>query len=419
MMSRKRGEAAERALAALPAPDCSIWSDGSAAGGTSNGGGGAAIILHRENDRRIECLAAAGTHCSSTRAELVAVREALKSLASLPADSLDAIKEIRLCTDSRAWPEVTEPRWPGWSPWGGLSVSLQGVAVDTISHLADLGRTVTGLELYDCTDHTAGSLEPLTRCPGLRELTLSGGVPDTVSLEPLTRCPGLQDLSVTAADLPLLRWQLPEGLERLNVRGPEVTEPRWPEWYWGLSVSLQGVAADTISHLADLGRRVNRLEIYDCHDLTAGSLEPLTRCPGLHWLTLSGGVPDTVSLEPLTRCPELRELTLSGGVPDAVLDSLSGCPGLEYLTLGDRQRPAETAFTAAAVTRLVKSCRELWSLYLHCTADTGRAVLTALKEADLGRNRYGGPRTIRLIVPGELYRQLKSQEGRWIKVWKR
>ncbi|KAF0289387.1 hypothetical protein FJT64_012322 [Amphibalanus amphitrite] len=76
--------------------------DGSAAGGTSNGGGGAAIILHRENDRRIECLAAAGTHCSSTRAELVAVREALKSLASLPADSLDAIKEIRLCTDSRA-----------------------------------------------------------------------------------------------------------------------------------------------------------------------------------------------------------------------------------------------------------------------------------------------------------------------------
>ncbi|KAF0309796.1 hypothetical protein FJT64_019111 [Amphibalanus amphitrite] len=95
-------EAAERALAALPAPDCSIWSDGSAAGGTSNGGGGAAIILHRENDRRIECLAAAGTHCSSTRAELVAVREALKSLASLPADSLDAIKEIRLCTDSRA-----------------------------------------------------------------------------------------------------------------------------------------------------------------------------------------------------------------------------------------------------------------------------------------------------------------------------
>ncbi|XP_043225579.1 uncharacterized protein LOC122383333, partial [Amphibalanus amphitrite] len=172
----------------------------------------------------------------------------------------------------------------------------------------------------DCPDLTAGSLEPLTRCPiKLHTLTLSGGVPDTVSLEPLTRCP---------------------GLERL---------------------------------------------------------------------TLSGGVPDTVSLEPLTRCPGLQYLTLSGGVPDAVLDSLSGCPGLKVLTLGDLQRPAETAFTAAAVTRLVKSCRKLRYLHLHCTADTTRAVLTALKEADLGRRSYGLPRTIYLHVPGELYRQLRSQ----------
>ena len=46
-------------------------------------------------------------------------------------------------------PEVTEPRWPEWKPWfHGLSVSLQGVAADTISHLPDLGRTVTVLEIY-------------------------------------------------------------------------------------------------------------------------------------------------------------------------------------------------------------------------------------------------------------------------------
>ncbi|KAF0300958.1 hypothetical protein FJT64_026659 [Amphibalanus amphitrite] len=265
-------------------------------------------------------------------------------------------------------PEVTEPRWPEWHRWG-LSVSLQGVAADTISYLADLGRTVRLLEIYDCPDHMAGSLEPLTRCRGL------------------------QDLSVTAADLPLLRGQLPEGLSRLNVRGPEVTEPRWPgrSPWGGLSVSLQGVAADTISHLADLGRRVRRLEIYDCSDLTAGSLEPLTRCPELLSLTLSGGVPDTVSLEPLTRCRELWELTLSGGVPDTV--------SLEPLT------------------RLVKSCRELYSLYLHCTADTGRAVLTALKEADLRRSN-GEPRTIYLRVPGELYWQLMSQGGDGVEVRK-
>ncbi|KAF0287480.1 hypothetical protein FJT64_014080 [Amphibalanus amphitrite] len=224
----------------------------------------------------------------------------------------------------------------------------------------------------DCPYLTAGSLEPLTRCPGLRWLTLSGGVP--VSLEPLTRCPELRCLSVTAADLPRLRGQLPEGLECLNVR--------------------------------------------DSPDLTAGSLEPLTRCPKLWNLTLSGGVPDTVSLEPLTRCPGLQYLTLSGGVPDAVLDSLSGCPGLGVLILGDRQRPAETAFTAAAYTRLVKSCRGLRYLFLHCTAETGRAVLTALKEADL-QYSDGEPRIIYLHVPEELYRQLKRQGGGrvWVCQW--
>ncbi|KAF0308836.1 hypothetical protein FJT64_002111 [Amphibalanus amphitrite] len=45
-------------------------------------------------------------------------------------------------------PEVTDPSWPGWDEDGVLSVSLLGVAADTISHLADLGRTVTGLEIY-------------------------------------------------------------------------------------------------------------------------------------------------------------------------------------------------------------------------------------------------------------------------------
>ncbi|KAF0303779.1 hypothetical protein FJT64_024290 [Amphibalanus amphitrite] len=266
-------------------------------------------------------------------------------------------------------------------------------------------------------------------------------------------------LSVSAADLPRLRGQLPEGLKRLNIRGPEVTEPRWPGWdgsglsvslqgvaadtishladlgrtvelleiygpeateqrwpewdEYGLSVSLQGVAADTISHLTDLGQTVKRLEIYDCTDLTAGSLEPLTRCPELQYLTLSGGVPDTVSLEPLTRCPKLLDLILSGGIPDTVLDSLSGCPGLWELTLGDRQRPAETAFTAAAVTRLVKSCRKLYSLCLHCTADTSPGRADRPEGGGPGRDSDGRspyhPVSMSPVV--ELFRQLKSQEG--------
>ncbi|KAF0314139.1 hypothetical protein FJT64_015396 [Amphibalanus amphitrite] len=336
-----------------------------------------------------------------------------------------------------AGPELTKSRWPG-RYGSGLSVSLQGVAADTISHLAtELGSRITLL----VTDAQITTIPSQLRGAIIRvepdTVILPAGVGDSELTELRSSRETVKRLSVSAADLPRLREQLPEGLECLNVRGPEVTEPRWPEWYDDddLSVSLQGVAADTISHLADLGRTVTGLEIYDCSDLTAGSLEPLTRCrqlwyltlsggvpdtvslepltrcPELQYLTLSGGVPDTVSLEPLTRCPELYRLTLSGGVPDAVLDSLSGWPGLKVLTLGDLQRPAETAFTAAAVTRLVKSCRKLEFLYLHCTADTTRAVLTALKKADLGRDSDGRPRTIYLSVPGELYDQLESQGG--------
>ncbi|XP_043240793.1 LRR receptor-like serine/threonine-protein kinase HSL2 [Amphibalanus amphitrite] len=344
-------------------------------------------------------------------------------------------------------PEVTKPRWPGRYEDDGLSVSLQGVAADTISHLAALGRTVTRLEIYDCSDLTTGNLEPLTRCPKLqylnlsggvpdavslepltrcrelRYLTLSGGVPDTVSLEPLTRCPELRYLTLsggvpdTVSLKPLTRCR---ELRYLTLSGgvPDTVslEPltRCPKLS---DLTLSGGVPDTVS-LEPLTRCP---ELYSL-TLSGGvpdtvSLEPLTRCPKLSDLTLSGGVPDTVSLEPLTRCPGLYRLTLSGGVPDAVLDSLSGCPGVQILILGDRQRPAETAFTAAAYTRLVKSCRKLWCLYLHCTADTGRAVLTALKEADL-RYSNGWPRTICLRVPVELYRQLERQGGGRVEVCK-
>ncbi|KAF0306143.1 hypothetical protein FJT64_022282 [Amphibalanus amphitrite] len=338
-------------------------------------------------------------------------------------------------------PEVTEPRWPEWYPWDdGLSVSLQGVAADTISHLADLGRMVRRLEIYDCPALTAGSLEPLTRCRDLGRLTLSGGVPDTVSLEPLTRCPGLWRLTLSGGvpDAVLDSLSGCPGLYYLTLGDRQrpaetaftaaavtrLVESCRELWWLSLHCTADtGRAVLTALKEADLGRHSNGrprtigLIVPDCPDLTAGSLEPLTRCPKLRGLTLSGGVPDTGSLEPLTRCPGLERLTLSGGVPDSVLDSLSGCPGLYYLTLGDRQRPAETAFTAAAVTRLVKSCRKLCHLFLHCTADTTRAVLTALEKANLVRDSDGDHRTIWLHVLGELYDQLKSQEGDGVTVW--
>ncbi|XP_043232766.1 uncharacterized protein LOC122387024 [Amphibalanus amphitrite] len=189
-----------------------------------------------------------------------------------------------------AGPEVTKPRWPGWYG-SGLSVSLQGVAADTISHLAtELGSRITLLVTDAQVTTIPSQLRGAIIRVGPNTIILPAGVGDSELTELRSSRETVERLSVSAADLPLLREQLPEGLERLNVRGPEVTKPRWPvrsPCRGGLSVSLQGVAADTISHLADLGRTVTRLEIYDCTDHTTGSLEPLTRCRGLQDLSVT------------------------------------------------------------------------------------------------------------------------------------
>ena len=85
------------ALALIPDPDCTIWSDGSAKDGTTQGGGGAILELHREG-RTIECMAPAGRVCSSTRAELVAMTEALDRVQELPPASSSLIRNVLLCS---------------------------------------------------------------------------------------------------------------------------------------------------------------------------------------------------------------------------------------------------------------------------------------------------------------------------------
>ena len=97
----RRKEAALAALALIPDPDCTIWSDGSAKEGTIQGGGGAILELHREG-RTLECVAPAGRVCSSMRAELVAMAEALSRLQELPPPSSARIKSVLLCSDSRS-----------------------------------------------------------------------------------------------------------------------------------------------------------------------------------------------------------------------------------------------------------------------------------------------------------------------------
>ncbi|KAF0312001.1 RNA-directed DNA polymerase from mobile element jockey [Amphibalanus amphitrite] len=71
-----RREAARQHLAALPAQATWIWSDGSADAGVRRGGGGAVIFT--ASGETLEVEVAAGGLCSSTRAELFALRAALE-----------------------------------------------------------------------------------------------------------------------------------------------------------------------------------------------------------------------------------------------------------------------------------------------------------------------------------------------------
>ena len=76
-----RRRAAEACLAALPTDATWVWSDGSAEDGVANGGGGATIAVASGETREVRV--PAGALCSSTRAELFALRAALSELRSM------------------------------------------------------------------------------------------------------------------------------------------------------------------------------------------------------------------------------------------------------------------------------------------------------------------------------------------------
>ena len=92
-----RRETAERRLAELPAEAVWIWSDGSANAGVADGGGGAVVLLPGGEEREVRV--PAGRLCSSTRAELTALLEALRAVPELnPPEDLPAV----VCLDSKA-----------------------------------------------------------------------------------------------------------------------------------------------------------------------------------------------------------------------------------------------------------------------------------------------------------------------------
>ena len=99
-----RRAAAEAMLADLPGAERAtwVWSDGLAEGGTVRGGGGALIVLPAGAEWTVKT--PAGALCSSTRAELVALRAALEEIAEsdLTPDQDTHPDTIIVCLDSRA-----------------------------------------------------------------------------------------------------------------------------------------------------------------------------------------------------------------------------------------------------------------------------------------------------------------------------
>ena len=90
-----RRAAAEEHLASLPDGAIWIWCDGSAEGGVAAGGNGA--LIDPPSGDSVELRAAAGKVCSSTRAELVAMRMALEAVRRRE-DDLPLV----VCSDSQA-----------------------------------------------------------------------------------------------------------------------------------------------------------------------------------------------------------------------------------------------------------------------------------------------------------------------------
>ena len=138
-----RRTAALRAIDLLPPADTTIWSDGSAAEGTKNGGAGATIQYHSLN-REETVTVPAGAVCSSLRAELTAMREALKRVADLPIEEQRRVSSVRLLTDSLSGLQQLR-RGPGRQP--------TALAAEVWSLLTLLGERGVGTTLQWVPGH--------------------------------------------------------------------------------------------------------------------------------------------------------------------------------------------------------------------------------------------------------------------------
>jgi ribonuclease HI len=93
-----RKAAAIETLAALPVPSVEVYTDGAAAEGVLKGGAGAIVLKNGVVHARLK--KAAGAHCSSYQAELVALDHALDFLVHRSRFPIG--NDLRVCTDSQS-----------------------------------------------------------------------------------------------------------------------------------------------------------------------------------------------------------------------------------------------------------------------------------------------------------------------------
>ncbi|KAF0296144.1 hypothetical protein FJT64_006387 [Amphibalanus amphitrite] len=209
-----RREAALRAIAELPHPDVTIWSDGSARGGRNRAA--QALIQFHHLNREETVRAPAGAVCSSLRAELTAMREAFAAVAGLEDGELASTKSVRLLTDSRS----------------GLQLLGRGPANQTMALAAEVWRLLSAehphRERHRDGAPPIGDRRPAPAnlpalCPELRARLAAEGI-EQVFLVQVTVLPEL--LAAANAEgfsLPHLRYLVIDEADRVI----EMAETGW------------------------------------------------------------------------------------------------------------------------------------------------------------------------------------------------
>lgn len=228
------------------------------------------------------------------------------------------------------------------------------------SEFADLEwlRPLRDLESVDLGfESTVGDVSAAADLPALRELML-GEV--TGSLEPLTRCKGLRALGVKGPKVRSLDAFLPLAaqLEVLDLSQTELA-------------SLDGIEAFTALRSLDVSQTALKA-------LPLGALTGLTALTATHLMRLS-------SVAPLASLTRLTKLDLSWSVGVESIAPLAGLEALETLSLTDLKRVPAGDFDALAGLTAMRELT-LWGTRIESLAPLEKMTrLTSLTVLGCGK----------------------------------